>query len=69
MQSSAKSYQDHDATLLHWENKDEKELRKKLSDKNKIPTTEEYMVIYTLKIVLENGEIFYFVSKYDLVKD
>lgn len=34
MQSSGKTYQDHYATLLHWYEKDEEELRKKLSDKN-----------------------------------
>ena len=44
MQSSGKTYQDHYATLLHWYEKDEEELRKKLSDKNRIPTIEEYMI-------------------------
>lgn len=44
MQSSGKTYQDHYATLLHWYEKDEEELRKKLSDKNRIPMIEEYMI-------------------------
>ena len=44
MKSSGKTYQDHYATLFHWYEKDEEELRKKLSDKNQIPTIEEYMI-------------------------
>ena len=38
MQSSGKTYQDHYATLLHWYEKDEEELRNKLSDKNTVTT-------------------------------
>lgn len=44
MQSSGKTYQDRYATFLHWYEKDEEELRNKLSDKNRIPTIEEYMI-------------------------
>lgn len=44
MQSSGKTYQDHYATLLHWYEKDEEELRKKTNDRSKAPTIEEYMI-------------------------
>lgn len=36
MQSSGKTYQDHYATLLHWYEKDEEELRKKQMIKAKL---------------------------------
>lgn len=44
MQSSGKAYKDHYATILHWYEKDEEELRKKMSDSNRIPTIEEYSI-------------------------
>ena len=44
MQSSGKTYQDHYATLLHWYEKDEEELRKKTNDRSRAPTIEEYMI-------------------------
>lgn len=44
MQSSGKTYQYHYATLLHWYEKDEEELRKKTNDRSKAPTIEEYMI-------------------------
>ena len=44
MQSSGKTYQDHYATLLHWHEKDEEELRKKTNNRSKAPTIEEYMI-------------------------
>ena len=43
MQSSGKTYQDHYATLLHWYEKDEEEMRKKTNERSKAPTIEEYM--------------------------
>lgn len=43
-EGSGKTYQDHYATLLHWYEKDEEELRKKTNDRSKARTIEEYMI-------------------------
>ena len=43
MKSSGKTYQDHYATLLHWYEKDKEKLQKKMNDRSRVPTIEEYM--------------------------
>lgn len=43
MKSSGKTYQDHYAILLHWYEKDKEKLQKKMNDRSRVPTIEEYM--------------------------
>ena len=47
MKSSRKTYQDYNAILLHWYEKDKEELEK-TNDRSRIPTVEEYMIGDTL---------------------